>query len=147
MVRTIADEIDKYRERLVQCLSHESQLVTAYALLVLRKVNDPALGELPTGLMIREEKITVCCRKLQCPASHTLSTVGPRADLSGVREPPAKFVKSPALTVRLISPRNDLLIQKCKRSSLFSADCLDSNTPQEAIVRSQGQPVTGMLRF
>jgi hypothetical protein len=61
MVRTIADEIDKYRERLVQCLFHESQLVTAYALLVLRKVNDPALGELPTGLMTRHEKITVCC--------------------------------------------------------------------------------------
>src|SRR5262245_12714072 len=60
MVRTIADEIDKYRERLVKCLSHESQLVAAYALLVLRKANDPALNQLPTELLTRHEKITVC---------------------------------------------------------------------------------------
>jgi hypothetical protein len=59
MVRTIADEIDKYRERLVECLSHESQLVAVYALLVLSKVNDPALNELPTELLTRHEKITV----------------------------------------------------------------------------------------
>jgi hypothetical protein len=59
MVRTIADEIEKYRERLVGCLSHESQLVAAYALLVLSKVNDPALNELPTELLTCHEKITV----------------------------------------------------------------------------------------
>jgi hypothetical protein len=59
MVRTIADEIGKYRERLMECLSHESQLVAAYALLVLSKVNDPALNELPTELLTLHEKITV----------------------------------------------------------------------------------------
>ena len=58
-VRAIAEEIDKYRERLVKCLSDDSQLVAAYALLVLRKVNDPALNELPTELLTRHEKITV----------------------------------------------------------------------------------------
>ena len=59
MVRTIADEIGKYREQLMECLSHESQLVVAYALLVLSKVNDPALNELPTELLTLHEKITV----------------------------------------------------------------------------------------
>jgi hypothetical protein len=59
MVRTIADEIGKYRERLMECLSNESQLVAAYALLVLRKVNDPALKELPTELLSSHKKITV----------------------------------------------------------------------------------------
>ena len=59
MVRTIADEIGKYRERLMECLSDESQLVVAYALLVLSKVNYPALNELPTELLTRHEKITV----------------------------------------------------------------------------------------
>ena len=59
MVRTIADEIGKYRERLMECLSHESQLVAAYALLVLSKVNDLALNELPTELLTRHEKMTV----------------------------------------------------------------------------------------
>ncbi|MBO0756038.1 MAG: hypothetical protein J2P54_09270 [Bradyrhizobiaceae bacterium] len=59
MVRTIADEMDKHRERLAECLSHESQLVAAYALLVLRKVNDPALKELPTELLTSHKKITV----------------------------------------------------------------------------------------
>jgi hypothetical protein len=59
MVRTIADEIGKYRERLMECLSHESQLVAAYALLVLRKVNDPALKELPTQLLNSHKKIAV----------------------------------------------------------------------------------------
>src|SRR5215472_6553287 len=59
MVRTIADEIGKYRERLMECLSHESQLVAAHALLVLRKVNDPALKELPTELLTSHKKITV----------------------------------------------------------------------------------------
>ena len=43
MVRTIADDIGKYRERLMECLSHKSQMVAAYALLVLSKVNDRAL--------------------------------------------------------------------------------------------------------
>jgi len=59
MVRTIADEIGQYRERLMECLSHESQLVAAYALLVLRKMNDPALKELPTELLTSHKKITV----------------------------------------------------------------------------------------
>jgi hypothetical protein len=59
MVRTIADEIGKYRERLMECLSHGPQLVAAYALLVLRKVNDPALKELPTELLTSHKKITV----------------------------------------------------------------------------------------
>jgi len=59
MVRTIADEISQYRERLMECLSHESQLVAAYALLVLRKMNDPALKELPTELLTSHKKITV----------------------------------------------------------------------------------------
>jgi len=59
MVRTIADEIGKYREQLMECLSHESQLVVAYALLVLSKVNYPALNELPTELLTRHEKKTV----------------------------------------------------------------------------------------
>jgi hypothetical protein len=59
MVRTIADEGEKYRERLMECLSHGSQLVAAYALLVLRKVNDPALKELPTELLTSHKKITV----------------------------------------------------------------------------------------
>jgi hypothetical protein len=59
MVRTIADQIGKYRERLMQCLCNESQLVASYALLVLRKVNDPALKELPTELLTSHKKITV----------------------------------------------------------------------------------------
>jgi hypothetical protein len=59
MVRKVAEEIGKYRERLMECLSHESQLVAAYALLVLRKVNDPALKELPTELLTSHKKITV----------------------------------------------------------------------------------------
>jgi hypothetical protein len=59
MARKIADEIGKYRARLMKCLLHESQLVAAYALLVLSKVNDPALNELPAGLLTRHEKITV----------------------------------------------------------------------------------------
>ena len=59
MVRTIADEIGKYREQLMECLSHESQLVAAYALLVLRKVNDPALKELPTELLASRKTMTV----------------------------------------------------------------------------------------
>jgi hypothetical protein len=43
----------------MELLSHESQVVAVYALLVLRKVNDPALKELPTELLTSHKKITV----------------------------------------------------------------------------------------
>jgi hypothetical protein len=58
MVGTIANQVGKYRERLVQCLSHESQLVAAYAL-VFEKTNDPVLSELSTEVLNRHDKITI----------------------------------------------------------------------------------------
>jgi len=59
MIKDIAAEIGKYRERLVRCLHDDNQLLVAYALLVFKRVHDPILKELPAELLNRHNKITV----------------------------------------------------------------------------------------
>ena len=58
-VEEIAADIGRYREQLLKCLSDEHQLVVAYALLVLKRANDPTLKELPRELLNRHGKITI----------------------------------------------------------------------------------------
>jgi len=59
MIKEVAAEIGKYRERHVRCLNHDDQLLVAYALLVFKRAHDPILGELPKELLNRHNKITV----------------------------------------------------------------------------------------
>jgi hypothetical protein len=59
MIKGIAAEIGKYRERLVRCLHDDDQLLVAYALLVFKRAHDPILNELPEELLNRHDKITV----------------------------------------------------------------------------------------
>src|SRR5215467_10889121 len=59
MIKEIAAEIGKYRERLVRCLHDDDQLLVAYALLVFKRAHDPILNELPMELLNRHNKITL----------------------------------------------------------------------------------------
>jgi hypothetical protein len=59
MIQVLAADIGKYRQQLVKCLFDDEQLVVAYALLVLKRADDPMLKELPEQLLNRREKITV----------------------------------------------------------------------------------------
>jgi hypothetical protein len=59
MIKEVAAEIGKYRERLVRCLHDDDQLLVAYALLVFKRAHDPILKELPAELLNRHNKITV----------------------------------------------------------------------------------------
>ena len=59
MIKEVAAEIGKYRERLVRCLHDDDQLLVAYALLVFKRAHDPILKELPPELLNRHNKITV----------------------------------------------------------------------------------------
>ena len=59
MIKEVAAEIGKYRERLVRCLHDDDQLVVAYALLVFKRAHDPILNELPEEILNRHNKITV----------------------------------------------------------------------------------------
>jgi hypothetical protein len=59
MIKEVAAEIGKYRERLVRCLHDDDQLVVAYALLVFKRAHDPILNELLRELLNRHNKITV----------------------------------------------------------------------------------------
>ena len=59
MIKNIAADMGRYRERLLMCLFDDNQLVVAYAMLVLKRVNDPMLKELPKELLSRHDKITL----------------------------------------------------------------------------------------
>ena len=59
IIKDVAAEIGKYRERLVRCLHDDDQLVVAYVLLVFKRAHDPILKELPAELLNRHNKITV----------------------------------------------------------------------------------------
>jgi hypothetical protein len=59
MIKEVAADIGKYRERLLKCLCDDNQLVVAHALLVLKRANDPMLTELPKELLNRHGKITL----------------------------------------------------------------------------------------
>jgi len=59
MIQLLAADIGRYRQRLFKCLFDDEQLVVAYALLALRRADDPMLKELPEQLLNRREKITV----------------------------------------------------------------------------------------
>ena len=59
MITNVAADMGRYRERLLRCLFDDNQLVVAYAMLVLKRVNDPMLKELPKELLNRHDKITL----------------------------------------------------------------------------------------
>jgi hypothetical protein len=53
----LRDRVD-LEMKLIELLKHESQLVSAYSLVVLDLMDSQELGQLPEGLLGRKEKIT-----------------------------------------------------------------------------------------